>query len=443
MAGGIFVSQNKVRPGAYINFKGVGKPLSSVGVRGVMTMPVAMSWGATVTELYSTDLVDGKSLEKIGFTAEDESSLVFRLALENAYKAIIYRLDTGGTAASGVISDLELDAKYAGVVGNDITVSVVVNGSNFDVITYHKGIQKDKQTVADSTELLDNAWVNFGYTTGTLTANAGTALTGGLNGSVVDGTYATYLGVIQAYNFNTMAIPQEASSVTASIITAIKAFRDTDGKKVQCVLYNVDEDHEGIISVDQGFTTATETITPEIFPAYVAGLTAGSDAAQSNTHAVVLNALSIVYPDGVTPYTSAEIILKLQNGKFILSTRSDGAVIVEQDINTFHTFTPTKGYAFSKNRVIRTLDEINNTTSLLFSKSYIGKVSNNENGRTLFKADLIKYFKDLQSLGAIENFKSEEDITIQAGESIDAIVVNLAIQVVDAIEKLYMTVNVG
>ena len=34
MAGGIFASTNKVRPGAYINFKSVPKPMSSVGNRG-------------------------------------------------------------------------------------------------------------------------------------------------------------------------------------------------------------------------------------------------------------------------------------------------------------------------------------------------------------------------------------------------------------------------
>ena len=98
MAGGTFKSQNKIRPGAYINFKGVAKPLSGLGTRGVVTMPVAMSWGAEVTELLSTDLIDGKSLPKIGYTAFEEQSQIFREALKHAYKAIIYRLDTGGVS---------------------------------------------------------------------------------------------------------------------------------------------------------------------------------------------------------------------------------------------------------------------------------------------------------------------------------------------------------
>ena len=49
MAGGTFTVQNKVRPGAYINFKSVGKPLGTVADRGIMTMPLALKWGPSKT----------------------------------------------------------------------------------------------------------------------------------------------------------------------------------------------------------------------------------------------------------------------------------------------------------------------------------------------------------------------------------------------------------
>ena len=65
MAGGIFQSQNKVRAGAYINFESVPKPMSKVGTRGIATIPIPLTWGATLTELYSTDLIDGSSLAKV------------------------------------------------------------------------------------------------------------------------------------------------------------------------------------------------------------------------------------------------------------------------------------------------------------------------------------------------------------------------------------------
>jgi hypothetical protein len=240
-----------------------------------------------------------------------------------------------------------------------------------------------------------------------------------------------------------MAIPQDASSQTQNFISFIESQRDTFGKKVQAVLYNVDADYEGIISVAQGYKTVDETISPTTFVAYVAGLTAGANPNESNTYHVIPGAVSIVYPAGVTPYGNEEIIEGLQNGKFILSTRQDGAVVVEQDINTLHTFTPDKGYAFSKNRVIRTLDEINNSVALIFERSYIGKVNNNDDGRNIFKSDIINYLNTLQNISAIQNFDPTTDIQIYAGEAIDAVVVDLAVQPVDSMEKLYMTIMVG
>lgn len=45
MAGGVWLSQNKVRPGAYINFRQVAKPLLTVGDRGIATVALPLSWG--------------------------------------------------------------------------------------------------------------------------------------------------------------------------------------------------------------------------------------------------------------------------------------------------------------------------------------------------------------------------------------------------------------
>ena len=45
MAGGIWLAQNKVRPGAYINFKAVPKSKMTVGDRGIVAMGLPLSWG--------------------------------------------------------------------------------------------------------------------------------------------------------------------------------------------------------------------------------------------------------------------------------------------------------------------------------------------------------------------------------------------------------------
>ena len=141
--------------------------------------------------------------------------------------------------------------------------------------------------------------------------------------------------------------------------------------------------------------------------------------------------------------TDEEIEAALVNGKLVLSVRSDGAIVIEKDINTLHTFTVEKDYQFSKNRVIRTLDEIANSVRLTWEKSYVGKVDNDDQGRKDYKADLIYYFTELQRLRAIQNFDSSTDIDVLPGNDVDSVVVNVHIQPVDAMEKLYMTVMVG
>jgi hypothetical protein len=146
----------------------------------------------------------------------------------------------------------------------------------------------------------------------------------------------------------------------------------------------------------------------------------------------------------ITGYIAENLVAdNLKLGWFLLSYRQDGAVVVEQDINCLHTFTADKGYAFCKNRVIRCLDEIGNTAALTFNRNYAGKMDNNDTGRNVYKAELISYIDSLENINAVTNFEGPADITVLPGESVDAVVVDITIQPVDSMEKLYMTVNVN
>ena len=69
-------------------------------------------------------------------------------------------------------------------------------------------------------------------------------------------------------------------------------------------------------------------------------------------------------------------------------------------------------------------------------------VNNNEAGRMQFKSAIVGYLLDIQANSGIQNFDAE-DVTVEAGEAIDAIVVNLAIQPVDSVEKIYVTISVN
>ncbi len=77
----------------------------------------------------------------------------------------------------------------------------------------------------------------------------------------------------------------------------------------------------------------------------------------------------------------------------------------------------------------------------IFEDYYLGKCANDEDGRELFREELFAYLTQLYELRAVE--KPElSDITVSRGDTADSVVVEMGVQPVDAMEKLYMTVTV-
>ena len=77
-----------------------------------------------------------------------------------------------------------------------------------------------------------------------------------------------------------------------------------------------------------------------------------------------------------------------------------------------------------------------------FSLHYLGKVNNNEEGRGLFKGTILDYLLEMYSKGALRERPTGEDVEVLMGSSIDSIVINLALFLADAVEKIYMTITV-
>lgn len=161
-AGGTFTSQNKVRPGAYINFIGTPKSLSSVGERGVVAAPLSLSWGGQVIELTTQDLVTGASLEKAGVLFTDDEALNLRLLLQSCRRAIIYRLNAAtATKATKTVAGLKVTAVHGGTFGNKIAFTAEVKMGQIMVKTFANGQLVDTQRVAAVSELIANDFVEF------------------------------------------------------------------------------------------------------------------------------------------------------------------------------------------------------------------------------------------------------------------------------------------
>lgn len=451
-AGGTWTVQNKVRPGAYINFVSVPKPVGSMGNRGVVAVGMPMTWGPEneLIKLTGDELLNGASLAKVGVTAFDtEESLPYRVILAGCYTALLYRTDTGGAKATATIlaNTLTVSAKYKGSTGNKITVVIVEDKpeeGDYTIQVLVNNLLQETFVCNEITELedIESNFVEFTVVDddADIPTTAGITLAGGTNGTVSSSTYSTFWGLLDTQNFQCLAMYDiTTSGLPALIKDKIQIWREQRGKKVQAVVYDyTSADYEGIISVNQGFKTSTETVDTALFPLWVASMTAGAEVNKSLTAAVVEDGVEII-----NPILEDEIEDALNVGRFVLSYRQDGAVCVEKDINTLHTFTVDKNYAFSKNRVIRCLDEIGNSCALIFNRNYAGKVDNDSIGRNQYKTELIAFIDTLVGIRAVTDFDGARDVTVLPGEAVDAVVVDLLVQPVDSMEKLYMTVNVN
>lgn len=112
------------------------------------------------------------------------------------------------------------------------------------------------------------------------------------------------------------------------------------------------------------------------------------------------------------------------------------------DINSLTSFSLDKGQEYSKNRVMRVLNQYCNDAYRQLSLYYLGKVNNDENGRNLIKGWNVGYLNEMQANGGIRDFQPE-DVTVSPGDGVDSIVLNVALMPVDSIEKIYASVTVS
>ena len=428
------MTQDKILPGTYINFISVASASSVLSDRGIATMPLELDWGkeGEVFEVSNEDFQ--KNSQKIfGYAHDHEKMNGLSDLFMNAKTLYAYRLNGGGTKATNAFAT----ALYGGMRGNDIKIVIQANAdetSKYDVMTYLETTRVDTQTVAQASELVDNDYVTF-KSDAALEVTAGTALAGGTN-ATVDGTaHQKYLDKIESFAYNAMGVVVEDEVTKRLYVSFVKRLRDEMGIKFQLVLYNYKEaDHMGVISVKNKVLDDGESAASLVY--WTTGAECGCSVSASVQNRVYDGEFE---PD--TDYTQTQLKTALQSGEFVFHNVS-GEVRVLDDINTMVTTTDTQGDVFKDNQTIRIIDQIANDDAVLFNTKYLGKMPNNQAGRTALWTDLVKLRKELQRIGAIENF-NESDVKVLQGDTKKAVVVENAVTVVNAMSKMYMTVTIS
>lgn len=369
---------------------------------------------------------------------------------------------TGGT--SGVFSkqslsgggdpvisgQLVVTAQDKGTRGNNISVIVTADPDNsaskaiFYVQTLVSGKLVDTQTLkADAATvalsgLVDNAWVKFTTKTGNAFASNIT-LSGGADGSLSSSAYSDFMSAMELEAWNVLAYGGDDAVTKSSLSLFVKRLSNDEGKKVQAVLSNYPSaDNECVISVyPQVITDNTgHTFSAEEMICWVAGCTAGANVNESLTYAA--------HPDAVEinpVLTQSQQIDAINAGQFALFEEF-GSIKNIQDNNTFTSFAATKGKQFKKNRVIRTLFGICNDSYKTFSMYYVGNTNNDAVGRGLLKAELLNLLLRYQGNGALQNVV-EDDVVVSPGQESDAVLIEMYIQPVDSVEKIYINITIS
>lgn len=427
LGGGTFVTQNKVLPGAYINFVSASGAAANLGERGYAALALPLKWGAD-GEIFTVTADDFRknTLKLFGFTYDSEEAKGLRDLFKNITTLYCFKLMNGGGYATNTIAK----AKYKGSAGAKIGTEILdgTASGTYDVNIYFGTTLVFSETVSSIEELKadNNGWVE--WTIDTIAATTRELLTGtDLDGTdVTAAEHSAFLNAAQAYTFNAMGCVSTEDAIKELYVQEVKDMRDNAGVKYQLVVFNKAADYEGVVNVKNSADAVY----------WALGVIAGCAVNASNTNKVYDGEFDIP-----VAYTKADLEAAIAAGEFTFHRVGD-EVRVLTDINSLTTTTAEKGEDFKSNQTIRVIDQIAMDIAKVFNDRYLGKIPNDASGRISLWNDIVKHHQQLESIRAIENF-NPEDVTIAQGDTKKSVVVSDAISVVNAMEKLYMSVMVG
>lgn len=421
------IIQNKRRPGAYIQFVSEG---GSVTVNDALGMPafiVEKSWGPDDVFIEADGGTDFKVL--LGRNLNELKEI--REAMKGSARALIYVPKyEGSSKATATSGGFTATAKYAGELGN--TIRIIATEQTDD--TYTVKTVFNNQTVDIQERLtalpVSNDYVDF---EGSLPqASATLTFTGGADGTLSNSAVVNFLSGLDIQDFTHIALGTDDATAIAVAVAKVRELRDL-GRPVTLVTNNYTGDYEGVISVANGVTLSSGEVLEAKDTVYWLA------AAQSNAGTSSLTYAS--YPDAIDTERkkNGEVIELLNQGQIVFVYKNN-RVVIEQDINTLRTFSDIKNADFAKNKIVRTMAIIERQVKSLFEESFLGRYTNNQDGRENLKAAIITVVLDpLVASNAIAFDVDEMEIT--EGNAKDTVVVSLPITINDAMEKLYMSVT--
>ena len=269
---------------------------------------------------------------------------------------------------------------------------------------------------------------------------------------------AEALTYFEGVEFNLMCMPQGESGDITAIKSFIKKMNEVVKYKCDVILANEKADSEAVINYTaKNIVVGGKSVTTSNHMARMAGLIEGTPLHQSITFATLSDV------DSIENLTKEEADERIDNGELVL-VREMGKVRVARGVNSLTTLTDTKGNAFQKIKLRKTLNLIHNDLRRVIVEKYIGKVPNNYDNKCILITEIKNYLEDLSREQLIEkvntvgidliaqkkwlkdntnldiNNMSEQEIKEANTQS--NVFIAISLKVVDAMEDIVVSVEI-
>lgn len=455
-------------PGFYNRFKTTAEERIGTGIHGILGMPVKSDWGP-VNEVVS--IKNEKELKKMfGENFNLTAYKLGRLALlGNPKELLLYRLADGSEKIGSVklknseqiAEDLvSLETKYPTSRSFSLTIRTnLVESDKKDFILYEGTKMLFTASALDGSidnivekinGNVDNNYITakkIGNVTGTLANIVNEKFTGGANGidKITNEQYLKAMSTFEGYGIDGFTLDGVTdSALQASVkewvirnreegVNIIAFLGGSKEEKLEQSISKAKEfNHRDVVYV---FTCVTfqgvEYLQAEN-AVYIAALATGKGLKESICNEVT------IFEDVQPRLSKREIETALAAGILVLAKDANEVIVVD-DVNTLKNYTDEEGEVFGSIRAVKFTNAVDGDTSLK-RKEFVGKVNNDDTGRTLIICALKQYFETLAKEGVIaKDFTVEVDKELQATAKSDEFFWKWSARYVDVIKRIYGT----
>lgn len=469
MASGIWSETDRpIRPGFYNRFKAAALARIQMGKRGIVAMPVKANWGPEKEIVRITsekDLIDNfgndmnytaYKLGRLALLGQPKELLLYRL-VDGTQKPAVLTLKAGSTDV------IKLETKYSTTrefkisiepnVVDETLVNIVLYEGARPVYEFKKLSGSSKEIVEAINKDTENKWLVATSLTPendepvVLDSIASAEMTGGNDGTsgIATEDYINALTAFEGRKINGISLD---GITDQAIHTSLRGWVERvrrSGKKVRAYIGGPAEEtiteannrskninYEGIINVGVGGILDGIEYTPAETACYIMGLGEGQDMKECLTNQVT------VFQDVTKHLTHEEIEETLLSGTLVLRY-DDGAVVIEDDVNTLKRYGQDQNEIWGYLRAIKFMDMVDEDTSLTGNRQYVGNVLNGRTGQLAVLSALKQYFEILQTGELIEDFTVEIDEDLQKNAANDEFFWRWDAKYINVMKKIFGT----